>query len=56
MVKMRNLRFDDLLGLLCFSLGTVQLCAQSSGHGRSSFEGDTQLIDSGVWIDGNYIT
>ena len=58
MVKMGNLRFTiSLLGLLLLSLGTVQLCAQSSKvMGEVRFEGDTQLDrDSGVWIDGNYV-
>ncbi len=58
MVKMRNLRFTmSLLGLFLLSLGTVQLCAQSSKvMGEVRFEGDTQLDrDSGVWIDGNYV-
>ena len=58
MVKMRNLRFRmSLLGLFLLSLGTVQLCAQSSKvMGEVRFEGDTQLDrDSGVWIDGNYV-
>jgi hypothetical protein len=58
MVKMRNLRFTmSLLGLFLLSLGTVQLCAQSSKvMGEVRFEGDTQLDrDSGVWIDGTYV-
>ena len=58
MVKMRNFRFTmSLLGLFLLSLGTVQLCAQSSKvMGEVRFEGDTQLDrDSGVWIDGNYV-
>jgi hypothetical protein len=58
MVKMGNLRFTmSLLGLFLLSLGTVQLCAQSSKvMGEVRFEGDTQLDrDSGVWIDGNYV-
>jgi len=58
MVKMGNLRFTvTLLGLFLLSLGTVQLCAQSSKvMGEVRFEGDTQLDrDSGVWIDGTYV-